>query len=71
MAGTADTLEALGVRIDVEPARQALILDEVGIVFLFAQLYHPATPASSGSGAGPTFATPASLSILSRSLSQR
>ncbi|MBB1516546.1 anthranilate phosphoribosyltransferase [Tessaracoccus sp. MC1679] len=42
MAGTADTLEALGVRIDVEPAKQALILDEVGIVFLFAQLYHPA-----------------------------
>ena len=41
-AGTADTLEALGVNITVEPARQAAVLDEVGIVFLFAQLYHPA-----------------------------
>lgn len=42
MSGTADTLEELGVRIDVEPERQAAILDEVGIAFLFAQLYHPA-----------------------------
>ena len=42
MAGTADTLEALGVRIDVDPALQSGILDEVGIVFLFAQKYHPA-----------------------------
>ncbi|WGT48015.1 anthranilate phosphoribosyltransferase [Tessaracoccus lacteus] len=42
MAGTADTLEALGVKIDLDPARQPEVLDEVGIVFLFAQLYHPA-----------------------------
>ena len=41
-SGTADTLEALGVRIDVEPERQAAILDSTGIVFLFAQQYHPA-----------------------------
>ena len=40
-SGTADTLEALGVRIDVEPEKQAGILDEVGIAFLFAQQYHP------------------------------
>lgn len=42
MAGTADTLEALGVNIALDPARQAEVLDETGIVFLFAQLYHPA-----------------------------
>ncbi|MHA7860882.1 anthranilate phosphoribosyltransferase [Tessaracoccus sp. Y36] len=41
-AGTADTLEALGVKLDVEPAKQAGILAETGIAFLFAQLYHPA-----------------------------
>lgn len=41
-AGTADTLEALGVNIMLDPTRQAAVLDEVGIVFLFAQLYHPA-----------------------------
>ena len=42
MAGTADTLEALGVRIDVAPERQAAILESTGIAFLFAQQYHPA-----------------------------
>ena len=41
MAGPADTLEALGVKIDVEPSKQAVILDHVGISFLFAQQYHP------------------------------
>ncbi|GAA4904058.1 anthranilate phosphoribosyltransferase [Tessaracoccus lubricantis] len=41
-AGTADTLEALGVKLDVEPSKQADILAEAGIAFLFAQLYHPA-----------------------------
>lgn len=39
--GTADCLEALGVAIDVPPDRQALVLAEVGIVFLFAAMYHP------------------------------
>ncbi|MDO5735188.1 MAG: anthranilate phosphoribosyltransferase [Propionibacteriaceae bacterium] len=42
MAGTADTLEALGVNISLAPERQAEVLDETGIVFLFAQMYHPA-----------------------------
>lgn len=41
MSGTADTLEALGVNISAEPAIQSDVLDEVGIVFLFAQMYHP------------------------------
>lgn len=41
-AGTADTLEALGVNIMLDPSRQAEVLSEVGIAFLFASLYHPA-----------------------------
>lgn len=41
-AGTADTLEALGVNISLDPARQSGVLDDVGIVFLFSVLYHPA-----------------------------
>lgn len=40
-SGTADCLEALGVALNVPPARQAEVLDEAGIVFLFAPLYHP------------------------------
>ncbi|HKK92105.1 MAG TPA: anthranilate phosphoribosyltransferase [Longimicrobiales bacterium] len=41
-SGSADVLEALGVRIDLEPARMGEILEEVGIVFMFAPLLHPA-----------------------------
>jgi len=40
--GTADVLEALGVRLDLPPARVAEIADEVGITFAFAQSFHPA-----------------------------
>lgn len=40
--GTADCLEALGVKIDVAPARSAQILKEINLCFLFAQKYHPA-----------------------------
>lgn len=40
LSGTADCLEALGVNISVPPSRQAQILDECGLVFLFAPLYH-------------------------------
>lgn len=41
-SGTADTLEALGVNLEVDPSKQAGILDEAGISFLFAAMYHPA-----------------------------
>lgn len=40
--GGADVLEALGVRIDLEPDEAAGVLDDVGCVFLFAQKFHPA-----------------------------
>lgn len=41
-SGGADVLEALGVKIDLPPAELARCVREVGIGFVFAQLYHPA-----------------------------
>lgn len=38
--GTADCLEALGVKIDCAPARSAQILKDINLCFLFAQKYH-------------------------------
>jgi anthranilate phosphoribosyltransferase len=40
--GSADVMEALGVKIDVPPARIAACLEEVGIAFLFAPAMHSA-----------------------------
>ena len=40
-SGTADCLEALGVVLDLDPASQAQVFEDVGIVFLFASHYHP------------------------------
>jgi len=40
--GSADVLEALGVRIDLPPADIADCIDEVGFGFMFAQAHHPA-----------------------------
>lgn len=40
--GTADCLEALGVVLDLPAERQARVLEEIGMVFLFASHYHPA-----------------------------
>ncbi|MCS6896789.1 MAG: anthranilate phosphoribosyltransferase [Nitrospira sp.] len=40
--GSADVLTELGVKIDLEPSRVADCIDEVGIGFLFAPLYHGA-----------------------------
>src|SRR5579863_1715608 len=41
-SGAADILEALNVKIDLEPSRASEVMAETGIVFLFAQLHHPA-----------------------------
>ncbi|MDI6689716.1 MAG: anthranilate phosphoribosyltransferase [Actinomycetota bacterium] len=40
--GSADVLEALGVKIDLSPKVVEACIDEVGIGFLFAPLLHPA-----------------------------
>ncbi len=40
--GSADVLEALGVTLIDDPRRQARILNDVGIAFLFAPFQHPA-----------------------------
>jgi anthranilate phosphoribosyltransferase len=41
-SGSADVLEALGVPIDVPVPRMRDVLDEAGIVFMFAPTMHPA-----------------------------
>jgi anthranilate phosphoribosyltransferase len=41
-AGSADVIEALGVRLDVAPAHAATVLREAGIAFLMAPAHHPA-----------------------------
>src|SRR5215510_4763111 len=40
--GSADVLEALGVRIDLDPAGVQRCLSQAGIAFLFAPVFHPA-----------------------------
>jgi len=40
--GSSDVLAALGINLDVPPARVLEILDEVGITFCFAPTFHPA-----------------------------
>lgn len=40
--GSADVLEALGVNIQLDGTQAATCLDQIGICFMFAQLYHPA-----------------------------
>jgi anthranilate phosphoribosyltransferase len=38
--GSADVLEALGVKIDISPEKSTQLLHEIGICFMFAQNYH-------------------------------
>ena len=40
--GSADVLAAAGVAIDLDPDRAGRVLDDVGLVFLFAPAFHPA-----------------------------
>ena len=41
-SGSADVLEALQVRIELGPEEMGRVLEEVGVVFMFAPLLHPA-----------------------------
>ena len=41
-SGSADVLEALHVRIELDPEEMVRVLEEVGLVFMFAPLLHPA-----------------------------
>jgi anthranilate phosphoribosyltransferase len=40
--GSADVLAAAGVALDIDPDRAGKLLDEIGLVFLFAPAFHPA-----------------------------
>ena len=40
--GSADVLAACGMAVELDPAAAGRILDEVGLVFLFAPCFHPA-----------------------------
>jgi len=48
VCGSADVLEALGVRVDLTPGQAARCIDATGIGFLFAQRHHPAMKQVSG-----------------------
>ena len=41
-SGSADVLEALGIRLDLTPARVAELAEEAGITFCFSAAFHPA-----------------------------
>jgi anthranilate phosphoribosyltransferase len=41
-AGSADVLEALGIRLDLPPDQVARMAEQVGITFCFAAAFHPA-----------------------------
>jgi anthranilate phosphoribosyltransferase len=43
LSGSADVLEALGVRIDLSPAAVARCIEEIGFGFMFAPAHHGAT----------------------------
>ncbi len=41
LSGSADVLEALGVNINLEPAQAEQMIEQIGIAFLYAPLFHP------------------------------
>lgn len=59
MTGSADVLEALGIRLDLPPARVAEVAREAGITFCFAAAFHPSMRHAAGVrrelGIGTTF----------------
>src|SRR5205823_10130510 len=46
--GSADLLEALGVKIDLDPAGVRRCLEQAGIAFMFAPVFHPAAAHAAG-----------------------
>ena len=47
-SGSADVLEALGIRLDLPPERVAALATEAGITFCFAAAFHPAMRHAAG-----------------------
>jgi len=41
LSGSADVLEALGVNINLQPRQVEKMIEEIGIAFLYAPLFHP------------------------------
>jgi len=41
LSGSADVLEALGVNINLQPNQAEKMIEEIGIAFLYAPLFHP------------------------------
>jgi anthranilate phosphoribosyltransferase len=41
LSGSADVLEALGVNINLAPAQVEKLIEEIGIAFIYAPLFHP------------------------------
>ncbi len=41
LSGSADVLEALGVKIELTPAQAEKMIEEIGIAFLYAPTFHP------------------------------
>ena len=41
LSGSADVLEALGVNINLTPAQAEMLIEEIGIAFIYAPLFHP------------------------------
>ena len=58
-SGSADVLEALGIRLDLSPERVAAVAEEAGITFCFAAAFNPAMRHTAGPrrelGIGTTF----------------
>ncbi|MGP0586891.1 anthranilate phosphoribosyltransferase [Paenibacillus timonensis] len=47
-SGSADVLEALGVNIQLDAGQAKRCLDDIGICFMFSQLYHPSMKHAAG-----------------------
>lgn len=42
MSGSSDVLEALGIKVDLAPEMVRRVIEEIGIGFMFAPVFHPA-----------------------------